>query len=580
MDADELLKAHGPGALRLDVEIVDLPEGCAILLDAIERIEAMGDDVAPLVRHAPIVEMLRDPARFTTVAVAWNVRNAAVEGLLMRLGDAVSKASANRIRTTIKTEAKRISDRIRETLPGGEQSRDVVINHGDEPELADLLTEDIGGRDNLATAVERIYRFGPEDGTWDEVDQAWLRARLYSGYERAWIRKRTVKKDGGVEESFRPLKLGDRMAKSVVSVLSDKVARRGFLELPQPLGVPFANGLVTPDGVLRPFQRDDYIREGQRLEIEYDPTAMCPEWLSALRRIWPCEVSEFELRVQVLQEFFAAALFGIATRYQKVMVLIGDGANGKSVVADILRALFPDSVCTAVPIHRMSDPYYAEMLLNSRVNIVGELPSSEVYEASGFKGVADGSPVTARRIREAPITFIPRAAHLFAANALPPVSDHSHGFWRRWIALDFPRRFSPTDADYDPEIISRIRAELPGVARWAVDGAAPLIARKGYVDLQVSMDILDGWKRESNSVAMFAHERMEHDEDGRLPASALYRAYADWCGANGFKAMNLTNFGRKLSKGDGFRKMKTGGQIVYLARMPLQAVHDSRQQAW
>ncbi len=524
-----------------------------------------------------------DSAALARVVAASVERPAALEGLLLRLAAALSQTAAAGLRKRLEADA-RATERPRTAATSAARDDSApVLEWGDEPELADRLIADLGGQDHLATEADRLYRYDGNAGTWDEVNPSWLRGQLFRHYERAWIRSERVdKKTGEMIEEWKPVKLSARTAAGVVSVVGDKVDRRDFLRLEQPLGVPFANGLVDAAGVLRPFQREDWIREGQRLEIAYDRRAVCPEWMSMLRRIWPMELPEFEVRVQLLQEFFAAAMFGLATKYQKVLVLVGEGQNGKSIVSKVLRSLFPSSVCTAVPIQRMADPYYTEMLLNSRVNVVGELPAADVYEASGFKDIVDGGVITARRIREAPITFAAKAAHLFAANTLPPVSDHSTGFWRRWMALDFPRRFRETDDDYDPDILGKVLAELPGIARWVVAGAAPLITRKHYESIGASEEIIDAWRCDSNSVAMFANERMERDVDGRVPASEVYRAYTAWCQDNGFKPVNATNFGRRLAALE-YEKVRAANGMAYLVRWQLHVVEeprDLRQQEW
>lgn len=547
------------------------------LVEQIEGIDSKQE------RTLLLAGLYSDQARMGQVVKLWRDRPSVVEGLLLRLAMAISQSAATGLRKRIEAESKnldRAEDERRKGSDGGPRDKEdgPVLDWGDEPELADQLIRDLGGQDHLATESDRLYRFDPSVGTWDEVNQSWLRGQLFKGYERAWIcSEREDKKTGEMVEVWKPLKLSARTASGVVSVVLDKVDQRDFLRLDQPLGVPFANGLVDLSGRLRPFQRDDWIREGQRLTIEYDRRAVCPEWIGMLRRIWPTkDVNEFNARVQMLQEFFAAAMFGLATKYQKVLVLVGTGQNGKSIISKVLRALFPSSVCTAVPIQRMADPYYTEMLLNSRVNVVGELPAADVYEASGFKDIVDGGTVTARRIREAPITFEAKAAHLFAANTLPPVTDHSDGFWRRWMALDFPRRFRETDDDYDPDILNKVLAELPGIARWVVDGAAPLVARKHYVDLEASNAVLDEWKCDSNSVAMFASERLQKDIDGSVPSSEMYRAYATWCGDNGFKAVNATNFGKRVSA-LGFEKRKSCGIMLYRAKFQLAVVNNEQE---
>ena len=553
------------------------PSGREVLEALANALEECDDKRA---RMALVAALYADDAGLAAIATFFRAKPGPVEGLLLRVAAATSQTIAAQLRKRIEADARAEGERNRQpvvTSSGDHRDNGPVLEWGDEPELADRLIRDLGGQQNLATEADRIYRFDGDVGTWDEVNLSWLRGRLFHDYERAWIRQEKADKTGELVESWKPLKLSARVAAGVVSVLGDKVERRDFLRLVQPVGVPFANGIVGTNGALRPFRREDWIRDGQRLAIDYDRRARCPEWLSMLRRIWPMEEPEFNARVQLLQEFFAAAMFGLATTYQKVLVLVGSGANGKSIVSKVLRALFPTSVCTAVPIQRMADPYYTEMLLNSRVNVVGELPAADVYEASGFKDIVDGGTITARRIREAPITFQARAAHLFAANTLPPVTDHSDGFWRRWLALDFPRRFRETDADYDPEILAKVMVELPGIACWVVAGAAPLIARKRYAELAASDAVLDEWRCDSNSVAMFASERLDKDADGRLPSTDLYRAYVAWCLESGFKPVNTTNFGKRLTS-VGYEKRKTGGIMLYRARFQLHVVAEQAQQ--
>jgi len=556
------------------------PDGFQVLAGIVEAIEATERKPA---RTLLLAGLYSDSTALAQVVAAWVDRPAALEGLLLRLAVALSQTAATGLRKRLEADAK-ATERPRPAATSAARDDDTsVLEWGDEPELADRLIADLGGQDHLATEADRLYRYDDGVGTWDEVNPSWLRGLLFDRYERAWIRQEQPDKTGEMVESWKPVKLSARTAAGVVSIVVDKVDRRNFLRLDQPLGVPFANGLVDAAGVLRPFERDDWIREGQRLEIAYDRRAVCPEWMAMLRRIWPMELTEFEVRVQLLQEFFASAMFGLATRYQKVLVLVGEGQNGKSIVSKVLRSLFPASVCTAVPIQRMGDPYYTEMLLNSRVNVVGELPAADVYEASGFKDIVDGGVITARRIREAPITFAAKAAHLFAANTLPPVSDHSTGFWRRWMALDFPRRFRETDDDYDPDILDKVTVELPGIARWVVAGAAPLIARKHYESIGVSEEIIDAWRCDSNSVAMFAIERMERDVDGRVPAGEVYRAYVTWCQDNGFKPVNVTNFGRRMVSLD-YGKARAGTGMIYQVHWQLHVVEEheqrNRQQEW
>jgi len=466
----------------------------------------------------------------------------------------------------------------------GINTQGAVLDYGDEPDLANRLIEDLGGNDNLGTDEDRLYRFDEDLCTWSEVRHEDARRLLFTRYERASVRA-GISKNG--QPNYKPMSLSSRKASGTVRVALDKIRRRGFMDLVNRSaldspGVLFQNGWRSIDGHLSAPDRDAYVLESVRLPIAYSDSAMCPEWMAMLRRIWPpdlVELPDFETRVGVLQEFFGAALFGMATRFQKVLLLVGSGANGKSVVVKTMERLFPIDACTSVPIQRMADPYYAELLLGSRVNLVGELPSREVFDTSDFKGIVDGGLIVARRIREAPISFHPITAHVFSANSLPQTSDSSDGFWRRFLALNFPRRFKTTDPDYNPDVLRLVHAELPGIARWAVDGAVKLDDQRRYTSNDASDAVLTEWRRESNSVALFVHERCTIDPDAEFAAGNLYRAYRTWCDDSGLKPFSIVNFGKRV-QGLGVVRKRIASGNTYGIDIKTAVNHTRTYEKW
>ena len=56
---------------------------------------------------------------------------------------------------------------------------------------------------------------------------------------------------------------------------------------------------------------------------------------------------------------------------------------------------------------------------------------------------------------------------------------------------------------------------------------------------------------------------MTPDHKGRIKSAELYRAYKVWSDVNGFKAYNVTNFGRELAR-LGVRKEKSGTVMYYV----------------
>ncbi|MBL8788017.1 MAG: hypothetical protein JNJ59_24195 [Deltaproteobacteria bacterium] len=167
-------------------------------------------------------------------------------------------------------------------------------------------------------------------------------------------------------------------------------------------------------------------------------------------------------------------------------------------------------------------------------------------DSEGFKAVVAGDEVTRRHVHGRPFTFRPRAAHLIAANRLPPVGDGSHGFWRRVVVVGFGRRF---DGSPDLGLATRIVAdELGGVLAWALTGAARALVAGRYTLPASSSVAVDEWRVGSDAVAQWLDARTDPvTETWRgTAASAAYADFRRWAADNGHRLVSQHTFGARL----------------------------------
>ena len=179
------------------------------------------------------------------------------------------------------------------------------------------------------------------------------------------------------------------------------------------------------------------------------------------------------------------------------------------------------------------------------LNVVSELPETDIIDSPAFKAMISGDQMTARHIREAPFSFRARAAHIFAANKLPGTTDMTPAFWRRLVPIMFNRRFPPHQAD--TTLADRIVAtEMDGIFAWAVAGAVRLL-RRGHYDLPASsVKARDAWKRNADQVRLFADEHLQTSTTISTIASEVYRRYVSWAQQNRHCAMASNKFGERL----------------------------------
>src|SRR5690606_34916217 len=137
----------------------------------------------------------------------------------------------------------------------------------------------------------------------------------------------------------------------------------------------------------------------------------------------------------------------------------------------MLAAAFPpDSLCS-VPPQQFKERFRLELLEGKLLNVVNELPSSEIVGTAGFKSVISGDECTAERKHRDAFRFRPRALHVFLANTLPPFTDRSLGFSRRFVVLPMERDMRAVPG-FRPDFSKRVvEAELQGIVNWLIIGA-------------------------------------------------------------------------------------------------------------
>ena len=341
----------------------------------------------------------------------------------------------------------------------------------------------------------------------------------------------------------------------------DQTAKPGFFS-EAPAGLAFSNGFVAfseTGALLMPRSPDNRARFGY--SFPYEPDAPCPQWLQFLDDIFRDDIDKAE-KIAVLQEHIGASLAGLATTFQRCIVCIGEGDEGKSTFAKIVTSAFPPNSVEAIPPQEWGQEYRRALLAGKLLNTVAELPESDIIASESFKAVVSGDPITGRPIRQGVFTFKPRAGHLFLANRLPGTPDQTRGFWRRFIVIRFNRSFTG-DAARDPLIGEKIIAsERSSLVSWALRGVVRLLAQKRHTVPASHESELVTWRKSSDQIAAFVEDKVTFELGKGTKASVAYGAYHDWADSNGHRAVSSSKFSSRL-KELGYPVQKTRDANVY-----------------
>ncbi|MBX3288420.1 MAG: DNA primase [Acidobacteria bacterium] len=307
---------------------------------------------------------------------------------------------------------------------------------------------------------------------------------------------------------------------------------------------------------LRPFQREDFLT--YQLPFEYSPKSTCPMWTAFLNDVLPDQTKQ-----AVLAEYIAY-VFARHLKLEKTLILFGTGANGKSVVFDVINALLGSDNVSNYSLESLGEPYYRAMIAGKLLNYASEI--SNRLQAEKFKQLTSGEPVEARLPYGQPMILTDYARLAFNCNDLPRDVEHTEAFFRRFLILTFDITISPKKRN--PNLAREIvEGELSGVFNWVLSGLERLLKNRNFTWSDSIDAALVQYRRESDSVAMFLDdEGYAPDQYFSQPLKTLYPEYRQFCISNGYKPCGANTFSKRLEN-NGITVVKERSyRVVYLAR--------------
>lgn len=372
-----------------------------------------------------------------------------------------------------------------------------------------------------------LYAIDPESGLWVPSPPTRLErlaAELYDGQEQC---RRAV--------DYR------NIAEHALSLVDNPAA---FADAP--LGIACQAGFyrIVGDQIrLDPLTPAHHQRVMLSFTPEKQPTPQFDNFLA--ETFWSKQPQEAEQQIQLVQESAGAIMIGAMPRYQKALLWYDRyGRAGKGTLERIVRALIPPELVSAISPFKWAQDYHVAAIAGKRLNSVGEMPEETPIPAAEFKTVLGGDQLTGRHPHYRPFTFANEAAHLFMSNHLITTRDHSEAFYSRWLLVEFPNSLLRSGRPIDPSLPDRIIAEeLPGIAYWALEGAARLL-RQGHFSPSIVHDrLMVEWRRTSNSASEFVYEECQvGNRDFKVKRADLYKAYCDWCSETRRKACSKARF--------------------------------------
>jgi len=236
----------------------------------------------------------------------------------------------------------------------------------------------------------------------------------------------------------------------------------------------------------------------------------------------------------LLAEELVGYLMRPTTKFQKAVMLLGDGANGKSTFLSMLTDfLGKDNVSNISLQDLVGNRFTSSELQGKLVNIYADLPSSSLEESDVFKAIVGGDSIKAERKFGQPFKLIPTARLLFSANELPRSRDNSPAYFRRWLIIPFRNRFEGSNAKKDlGESLTTPQARSALLNR-AVEGLRRLEDQQEFTACASVLEAGQSYRRQSDPAFEFISERLEAKRGSVLGKTEVYESFKQWAVAAG-----------------------------------------------
>jgi putative DNA primase/helicase len=282
------------------------------------------------------------------------------------------------------------------------------------------------------------------------------------------------------------------------------------------------NGIFNLDKMqLEPFTPD--IISTVRLPIEYDPKEDCQkikEFFTEILHLDDIPIIQELIGYYILKDY----------RFQKAFMFIGDGANGKSTLMELIKNFLGKGNISSVELQSLETDRFAAAQLNGKLaNICADISDKAMHRTGKFKMLTGGDLISAQQKFKKPFNFVNFAKLTYSANKLPEAHDDTKAFFRRWIIIDFPNIFEGENADKN--MLKRIitEKELSGLFNWAIEGLKRLLKNGDFSYTLSTEEITIQYKRISSSLQAFVDDRVDVQSQERIPKEDFYLEYVKYC---------------------------------------------------
>lgn len=256
--------------------------------------------------------------------------------------------------------------------------------------------------------------------------------------------------------------------------------------------------------------------------------------------------------VDALYEFFGYCLYR-RIPIHKAFMLVGEGENGKSTLLSLLKAFLGSDNVSNQTLQSICENRFAAVELHGKLaNIYADLEQKSLYNTGMFKILSGEDSIDAeRKFIQRRIKFTNFAKQIYSCNTIPAnTKDDTIAFWRRWILITFPNRFSKERGNGDANILQKLtsKEQLSLLLLHALEGLKRLLQNNGFSNQKTTEETRLDYIVRSDPIKYFAEIHLIEDVQSFEPKIVVYEAYKQFCNEKGLEIKDVVVFGRTIRK--------------------------------
>ena len=285
-----------------------------------------------------------------------------------------------------------------------------------------------------------------------------------------------------------------------------------------------------------------------KLDTELNLEAKPPMiFLKALRKALPDP-----LELYLLLQVFSYILLVRTEDVDRILVMVGEGQNGKSTILKAVTRLFRPYISSVSLQDIGTDRFAASQLIDKLANIHADIGGWKVKDAAMLKTITSGDLVSVQEKYKERQDVELAVLQIYSANKLPEIEDHSLAIARRFIPLEFNQVIKVTDKKIKSKLSSPDEREkilnlLVRIARTT--------KRFGLLNKPTNEEVLAMLEEKGNPIMQFMNSDFAKEKMGIESLKSLtYTFYARFCKQHKFipksqKALGMFFLSKGIQEG-------------------------------